>query len=313
MEDVTPLDAQSPTSREARASWGPWEAPRYAPPRLHTVRGGGGATLAVSEAGDPHGPALLFVHGFSQCHRSWGRQFQSALALGFRLVALDLRGHGHSDKPWGAYGDGRLWAEDLRHVMGALGLRRPLVVAWSYGALVVADYLRHFGEEGLAGVNFVSPLVKLGTPEALSLLAPELRALLPGLFSPKDGPEVHAALQGFVSLLSQAPEPPEVRRQVLAYTRLVPPHVRAALGARVLDNDAVLGRLTLPVLVSHGLEDRVVRPASSAHLADTIPSAQVSFYPEAGHSPFREDARRFNRELAAFAARCWEVSRFASR
>jgi pimeloyl-ACP methyl ester carboxylesterase len=50
----------------------------------------------------------------------------------------------------------------------------------------------------------------------------------------------------------------------------------------------------------------MVLPASSRHIASLVPGAQVSlYYSGVGHSPFWEDARRFNRELAAFAARCW--------
>ncbi|WP_395835844.1 alpha/beta fold hydrolase [Archangium violaceum] len=44
---------------------------------------------------------------------------------------------------------------------------------------------------------------------------------------------------------------------------------------------------------------------SERQLASVVPGAPVSLYSNAGHSPFWEDARRFNRELAAFAARCW--------
>ena len=97
----------------------------------------------------------------------------------------------------------------------------------------------------------------------------------------------------------------ETRGAVLGYNQLVPPHVREALGSRSVDNDDVLHRLTIPVLVSHGLEDRVMRTDSSRHLASVIPDAQLSLYPGVGHSPFWEDSKRFNRELAAFAARCW--------
>lgn len=113
--------------------------------RLHTIQGGGGLELCVAETGNPQGPALLFVHGFCQSHQAWQKQFQGPLAQAFRLVALDLRGHGCSAKPEGVYGDGRLWAEDLHAVITTLGLKRPVIVGWSYGGVVVIDYLRHYG------------------------------------------------------------------------------------------------------------------------------------------------------------------------
>jgi pimeloyl-ACP methyl ester carboxylesterase len=274
------------------------------PVRLHTVQGAGGVSLAVYDAGDLYGPTLLFLHGFSQCHLSWRRQFQSALGLGFRLVAVDLRGHGYSDKPRGAYGDGRLWADDLQAVISSLQLERPLLVGWSYGAMVVADYLRHYGQAHLSGIHFVSPMVKSGSEEAFALLAPEMLGLIPGLFTHEE-PACRSTLETFVSLLHHAPVSAQTRNLVLGYTQQVPAHVRESLGSRSVDNDDVLHRLTLPVLVTHGLQDRIVLPDSSHHLASVVPDAQVSFYPGVGHSPFWEDSRRFNRELAAFAARCW--------
>jgi non-heme chloroperoxidase len=272
--------------------------------RMHTLRGGGGVTLRVRDLGDPEGPPLLFLHGFSQSHQAWRRQLHSALGLGFRLVALDLRGHGESDSPRGAYADGRLWADDVQAVIAELGLGRALLVAWSYGGLVVADYLRHYGQRHVAGVNFVGAMVKSGSEEAFGLLAPELLDLIPGLFSADERPSL-TALESFVSLLHHEPLAPEVRRAVMAYTARVPAHVREGLGARTVDNDDVLRELHVPVLVSHGLKDRVVLPASGQHIASLVPHAQVSHYSDVGHSPFWESARRFNRELAAFAAKCW--------
>jgi pimeloyl-ACP methyl ester carboxylesterase len=274
------------------------------PVRVHSLQGGGGVSLSVYDAGDLYGPTLLFVHGFSQCHLAWWRQFQSALALGFRLVALDLRGHGYSGKPRGAYADGRLWADDLQAVISGLELQRPLLVGWSYGGLVISDYLRHYGQEQVSGVHFVSAMVKSGSEEAFGMLAPGMLGLIPGLFA-QDEATCHSTLDSFVSLLFHRPVAAETRGSVLAYNQLVPAHVREALGSRSVDNDDVLRRLTVPVLVSHGLEDRVMRTDSSRHIASVIPDAQLSLYPGVGHSPFWEDSRRFNRELAAFAARCW--------
>jgi non-heme chloroperoxidase len=272
--------------------------------RVHSVRGGGGLPLAVFEAGDPDGPPLLFLHGFSQCHLAWCRQFQSALGLGFRLVAVDLRGHGYSEKPLGGYGNSGLWADDIQAVISELHLERPLLVGWSYGAMVIADYLRHYGQAHLAGIHFVSALVKSGSEEAFALFAPEMLSLIPGLFASEDA-ACQASLESFTSLLFHQPVAPEIRTQVLAYNQRVPSYVREGLGSRSVDNDDVLRRLTLPVLVSHGLEDRVLLPDSSHHIASLVPDAQVSFYAGVGHSPFWEDSRRFNRELVAFAARCW--------
>ena len=79
--------------------------------KAHTVTGGGGIKLHVEETGNPNGRPMLFIHGFSQCRLAWTKQLTSDLADDFRLVALDIRGHGLSEKPRDAYGDSQLWAK----------------------------------------------------------------------------------------------------------------------------------------------------------------------------------------------------------
>ena len=64
----------------------------------HTIIGGGGTRLHVVETGNPRGQAVLFIHGTSQCWLNWERQLNSDLARDYRLIAMDLRGHGASDE-----------------------------------------------------------------------------------------------------------------------------------------------------------------------------------------------------------------------
>ena len=132
--------------------------------QIHTVAGGGGLQLHVREWGTPDGPPILFIHGWSQNHLCWDKQYESPLRDEFRLVAYDLRGHGMSEAPPGPgpYTDATLWADDLAAIIGRLGLERAVLVGWSYGAFVICDYLRAYGQDRVAAVNFVEGAVKLG-------------------------------------------------------------------------------------------------------------------------------------------------------
>ena len=106
------------------------------PVREYDIRGGGGSNLRAHEWGHRNGPAILFVHGWSQCDMCWDAQVQSPLAERFRMVTFDCRGHGMSAKPLdpGCYADERLWADDLAAVIEQTGLDRPIprrmVVRW---------------------------------------------------------------------------------------------------------------------------------------------------------------------------------------
>src|SRR5215208_6534215 len=125
--------------------------------KTHTVRGGGGLRLHVREWGRPDGTPILFIHGWSQNHLCWAKQYESALADEFRLVAYDLRGHGMSEAPLEPehYTEDMLWSDDVAAIIEELDLDRTVLVGWSYGSIVICDYLREHGEERVAAVNFV--------------------------------------------------------------------------------------------------------------------------------------------------------------
>ena len=142
--------------------------------KVHTVRGGGGLRLHVREWGKPDGPPILFIHGWSQNHLCWAKQYESALADEFRLVAYDLRGHGMSEAPLEPehYTDGKLWADDVAAIIDELALDRPVLVGWSYGAFVICDYVRAYGQDRIAAIDFVEGAVKLGEAAFGTLIGP---------------------------------------------------------------------------------------------------------------------------------------------
>ena len=149
------------------------------------IAGGGGAELNVVEAGNPKGRPILFVHGASQSWLQWSRQMDSELAANYRLVAMDMRGHGLSDKPRDSYNDSKLWADDIHAIIEGLQLDHPVLSGWSYGPLLFLDYIRHFGEERIGGLHFIGAVTKLGSEDAMSVLTPELLGIFGEFLSPR--------------------------------------------------------------------------------------------------------------------------------
>jgi non-heme chloroperoxidase len=269
--------------------------------KQHTIEGGSGVQLHVVEAGNPGGRPILFIHGFSQCWLTWSKQMNSNLADDFRLVAMDMRGHGLSEKPRDGYGDSRLWADDVNAVIQALGLDHPILCGWSYGPLVILDYIRHYGEDGVGGMNFVGGVTKLGSEEAASVLTTEFLNLIPGFFST----EVEQSVRSLESLIGLcfAQEPAvEELYQMLGWSVLVPPYVRQALLSRSFDNDDLLPRLRKPVLITHGAKDAVVKLTAADQHKASLPHAQVDIVANVGHGAFWDDSAGYNQRLRAFAA-----------
>ncbi len=265
----------------------------------HRVSGAAGCELFVEETGNPDGQPVLFIHGISQCRLGWNRQLDSELGRDLRLVAMDLRGHGRSQRPRDAYGESSVWADDIHAVITELGLRRPILCGWSYGGVVIGDYLRRHGETAIGGIVLVAAVSALGET-AMPFLGPEFVDVLPALFA-TDVEESSTGLQAYIrSCASVDPEPDEFF-SILGYNSVVPPHVRQAMLSRTLDHADTLTRLETPMLITHGLDDRIVLPAMSEQLARQVPNARTAFYPGVGHSPFRENTERFNTDLHAFA------------
>jgi non-heme chloroperoxidase len=223
----------------------------------------------------------------------------SELANDHRLVAMDLRGHGQADKPHEGYADHALWADDIQAVIRQLQLEQPVLCGWSYGSIVILDYIRQYGEHAIGGTSFVDAITKLGSDDAISVLTPELLNLVPGFFA-MDVEDSVRSLTSFLRLCFVQEPPAEDMYVMLGYNLAVPPHVRQALFSRSLDNDDLLPRIHKPVLVVHGAEDAVVKPSIVDQHKAGMAHAQVRVMPNAGHAPFWDDAVSFNQHLRAF-------------
>jgi non-heme chloroperoxidase len=274
------------------------------PMKVHVLRGGGGLRLHVREWGKADGPPILFIHGWSQNHLCWARQYQSALADEFRLVAYDLRGHGMSQAPLepGHYTDGKLWADDVAAIIDELGLARPVLVGWSYGAFVICDYVRAYGQDQIAAVGFVEGAVKLGEAAFGTLIGPAFLDHFAGATA-EDLPTNIATMRSFVRACVVKPVPDDDLETAICWNVTVPAAIRAHLAARELDYDDVLGALEVPLLVTQGRADTVVLPAMAEHVLSTCPTAEASWYEGTGHVPHLEEPERFNRELAELTRR----------
>lgn len=269
--------------------------------KSHTVLGGGGIDLHVDETGDPDGRPILFIHGYTQSRLSWQKQMQSALADEFRLVAMDNRGHGASEKPEGAYADSSLWADDVRSVIETLDLDDPVLVGWSYGGLIISDYLEAYGDDDIGGINYVGAISKIGTDDSMAVIGTDFVEHVPG-FESENVEESVRTLETFLNQCVYEDPSPEDLYFMLGFNVVVPPHVRTGLHSRAVTHDDDLRAIEKPVLITHGEEDTIVLPDAATEHASLIETAETSMYSEVGHAPFWEEPSRFNAELREFVS-----------
>jgi non-heme chloroperoxidase len=262
-----------------------------------TLSATNGESLCVNAYGA--GPPVVLVHGLGGSRHDWNAAAE-CLAAGYRVMTLDLSGHGSraavNERPTLAS-----MARDIALVIDRLCLERPLLVGHSLGALVVMQYIQDCGTNGLAGVCFIdqSPRItndshwRLGLLGSLTCTQLESAvARLKGAFeSSEDGSggrlESTAAVLGGV---------------------LAKLHNRIASVLSILDSliptdfRDVVARLSVPALVVlGGVSQHYGGLPLAAYYEETLPQGTVLTYSSSSHSPHRQDPERFAADLATFA------------
>ncbi|USX50498.1 alpha/beta fold hydrolase [Lentzea sp. HUAS12] len=251
---------------------------------LTRVTAAGGGRLAVRESGPAGAPAVVLLHGWAQTGAVWDLP-------GFRTYAVDLRGHGESDD-FGDYRDSAHWAADIEAVLGHTG--PATLVGWSYGGLVVTDYLRFHGTAGINALVFVSAITEIGRGRPGGETGPVMRAALPGAITDD------AVLAAFCRAMAPG-LPASTVGELTAAATSVSHKVRGELFRRDVGSADVLKAVDVPTLVVHGTQDEVVAPAAAEYSAALIPGAELSLYPDTAHAPFLERPERFAAELLRVA------------
>lgn len=272
---------------------------------VRQARGIDGANIVYRVSGDPSRRPLVLLHGWAQSSACWGENVLGELARDFRIVAVDLRGHGYSDAPETGYDDSKIWAGDVQAVLAAENITAGAVLlGWSYGGLVICDYLAEHGTGALAGVVLVGAITGIGRGQEGGRVGTAMRAAIPGAMSVEPRTAIKA-LGSFGNALTGPVDGSPLKgaqaQALFGLTLATAPRVRAALFDRTASNDEMLSTLDVPALVLHGTEDTVVDVAAGRHAASLIPQVTESYFEGVDHGPFVADPERFLREVTAFA------------
>jgi non-heme chloroperoxidase len=231
----------------------------------------------------------------------WSKQFEGPLADKFRLVAMDIRGHGQSEAPLDveSYTTGDLWADDIKNVIEALKLERSVLVGWSYAGLIISDYIRKYGDDDIAGVNFVDAAVGIGAQWFGTRIGPGFLDYAP-LACSEDQTVALNAIRDFLHACFVKPITAGEMELAMGWNMLVNPQVRANLIRREEDFTPDLAKIQKPVLVTYGDADTVILPSMAKAIQDSVQNYEISEYPGVGHAPFIEEPVKFNAELEEF-------------
>lgn len=280
--------------------------------RTQMIDGADGTPLAVTLHGSADGPPIVLLHNLMASAQVWEKQQADPALAEFRLVSIDLRGHGSSAKPYNPYlyRASRPWADDVAGVIETLSLTRPVIVGWGLGALTALDYVRHHGTDNLGGLVIVGSTAGLTERPPPPPETPESKARTERSRSP-DQRVILEWTKGFIEgyLLSQGPLPDDERERLVVSAMLVPHYVRRFVRGRPMDNRDLAGEIDVPIRFVVGGQDASVKADAIATAVESIgENAEVTTYEDSGALMFWYQAARFNRELASFVRRVQDAA-----
>jgi pimeloyl-ACP methyl ester carboxylesterase len=267
----------------------PADAPRFGEVRLST-----GIRMHYAEQGESRGEPIILLHGYSDSWFSFSRVL-TPLARESRVYALDLRGHGKSDKPASGYQLAVL-AADVVAFMDAKGIVRATVVGHSMGSFVAQQV-------ALAAPRRVSRLVLVGSARSPRDFAGfgELEQAVAALTDPV--PESFA--RDFQLSTVHTPVGDAFIDRAVAESLLLPARVWQALMVGMLSTDRpeALGRSGIPVLVLRGEKDAFATASETDSLVAMVAASARKTYPSTGHAPHWEQPAAFANDVLAFRGR----------
>ncbi|WP_345803272.1 alpha/beta hydrolase [Microbacterium sp. AZCO] len=263
---------------------------------MTTLRADDGVRLDYTEHGDPAGRPVVLLAGFKAAGTSWTYQVEPLAAAGYRVLVVDLRGHGAAERPGSGVDMARRGA-DLRDVLEGLDLQGAALVGGSMGGNTIWSYLSQSGSSRVSAVVIVDQ-----TPQMLNTDD------WPHGFYGYDASNIDTY---FAERIPDTGKGTPMAKRGMRLVRLLKA-MRGAereltAGELVLLNDhakadwrAAIEKADVPVLFVAGAESEFW-PSSHADAAAALaPNGRAVVIPNDGHAANIEQPKAFNQAMLGF-------------
>ncbi|HEY0147777.1 MAG TPA: alpha/beta hydrolase [Allosphingosinicella sp.] len=258
-----------------------------------------GTRIAFRDRGA--GRPIVLLHGM-MAHGGFFPK-QDALSQEFRLINIDLRGHGGSPAGTDTLTVETL-AADVAELVEQLDLHGAIGIGWSLGASVLWRLLSGATRRRFAGAVIVDMTPKVLNGEGWTLgLSPEM--------CDARREAMAEDFDAFATAAGSAIFAQPVRDELLPLAAWAGAEFASNDGAAIQaiwaslvgeDARAALPGIKQPTLVVHGLHSQLYSPATAEHIVRALPNAKAVPFARSGHAPHLEEPDRFNTLVHDFAA-----------
>jgi 3-oxoadipate enol-lactonase len=249
-----------------------------------------GRRLYYDLSGSEDGPVVCITHSLASDGGSWAEQVPALLQAGFRVLRLDMRGHGGSDPVAGDYTMREL-ADDVAVVLDGLAIGRVHYIGLSIGGMIGQAFaLAHGGK--LISAMWCDTLP--ASPSGAAALWDERMSTVRRANSLE--PLADATVERWFTDAFK-PRRPRRWKQIRDTVAATPPAGYLGCSAAIMNFDfiAQLPSLRLPVLVVCGADDPGTPASENRRLAELVPGGRYEEIPNARHFPNVEHPDMFNR------------------
>lgn len=251
--------------------------------------------IAFEDSGPRGGATVVFIHGFPFDRAMWEPQMRE-VSKSYRAIAYDVRGLGKSPAGDGQYSI-ELFVDDLAALLDHLKVERAVLCGLSMGGYIALRAAER-NPERLSGLVLCDTKSGPDTDEAKIKRAATIAAVK------KDGVEKFAGefIKAVLTENTLRTKPALVESLLNSVRRGSPLGISGALLAMAArtDTTASLAKLTVPVLILVGEQDKITPPSAAEAMLKAIPTAAMHVIPGAAHMSNLENPAVFNEKLLAF-------------
>jgi len=239
------------------------------------------------------GEPLILIHGLGGDHREWLMQIP-VFAQKFRVIVLDLRGHGETDKTGEKYSL-PTFAKDVIGLLDKLGIDKAHFCGVSMGGIVTLQIVLSYPQR-------VKKLILVNTTARLNEQSAKVVSKWVELFRTKGFDAYFDQVIKDVFHPSFIEANPDLIKQIkeMSRNRDFQTVIKAAMGLQNFNFVDQLEKISVPTLIIHGEDDEVIPVEEAKLLHQKITNSKLVIFSKSGHATIIEKAQEFNKTVIEF-------------